>query len=138
MLNDEKFQNNSEKWTIQADGSSVHKRGGVGVVINTSKGKVLKYGVQLQFPTTNNEAKYETILTRLGIGKALKAGNILLKNDSKLVIGQIKGEYEAKEGRMQKYLRLTNHIIQEFDRVDFTKSPEAKTQKQTKWQGKHR
>ena len=38
------------------------------------------------------------------------ARNILLKSDSKFVIGQIKGEYEAKEDRMQKYLRLMNHL----------------------------
>ena len=28
----------------------------------------------------------------------------------------MKEEYEAKEGRMQKYLRLTKHLTQEFDR----------------------
>lgn len=48
------------------------------------------------------------------------ARNILLKSDSKLVIGQIKGEYKTKEDRMQRYLRLTNHLTQEFDLVDFT------------------
>ena len=44
---------------------------------------------------------------------------MLFQNDSKLVIGQIKGEYEAKEERMQKYLRLMKHLTQEFDKVDF-------------------
>ncbi|XP_050280958.1 uncharacterized protein LOC126721916 [Quercus robur] len=57
------------------------------------------------------------------VEKALGARNILLKSDSNLVIGQIKGEYEVKEDRMQKYLRLTNHLSQEFDRVDFTQVP---------------
>lgn len=55
--------------------------------------------------------KYEAILTGLKIEKALGAKNILLKCDSKLVIGQIKGEYEAKEDRMQKYLKLINQLI---------------------------
>ena len=32
---------------------------------------VLKYGVQLQFLATNNEAKYEAILTCLRLAKAL-------------------------------------------------------------------
>ena len=39
------------------------------------------------------------------------------------MIGQIKGEYEAKEERMQKYLRLTNHLTQEFDKVEFVQIP---------------
>ena len=93
---------------IQTDGSLVQKKGGAGVVMKTLEGETLKYVVQLQFPTTNNEAEYEAILTRLRIEKALGAKNILCKSNSKLVIGQIKGEYEVKEGKMQKYLKLTN------------------------------
>ena len=44
------------------------------------------------------------------LGKALGAKNLLVQSDSKLVIKQIKGEYEAKEERMQKYLGLTKHL----------------------------
>ena len=87
-------------WTIQTNGSSAQRRGGVGVVITTLDGEVLKYGVQLKFLATNNEAEYEGIFTGLKLGKALRVKNLLFQNDSKLVIGQIKGEYEAKEERM--------------------------------------
>ena len=45
--------------------------------------------------------------------------NLLVQIDSKLVAEQIKGEYEAKEERMQKYLRLTRHLTREFDKVEF-------------------
>lgn len=65
----------------------------------------------MQFLATNNETEYEAILTGLRIRKALGAKNILLKSDFKLVIGQIRGEYKAKEGRMQKYLKLTNQLV---------------------------
>ena len=71
---------------------------------------MLKYKVQLTFPATNNEAKYEGILTRLRLGKTLRAKDLLVQSDLKLVIGQIKREYEAKEERMQKYLKLTKHL----------------------------
>ena len=43
----------------------------------------------------------------------------MIQSDSKLVVEQIKGEYEAKEERMQKYLRLTRHLMREFDEVEF-------------------
>ena len=72
---------------------------------------------------TNNEAEYEGILMELRLGKVLGAQNLLVQNNSKLVIGQIKGEYEAKEERMQKNLRLTNHLTQEFDKVEFVQIP---------------
>ena len=76
---------------------SAQRKGGVRVVITTPDGEVLKYGVQLKFQATNNEAEYEGILTGLRLGKALGAKNLLIQNDSKLVIGQIRGEYEAKK-----------------------------------------
>ena len=35
------------------------------------------------------------------------------------------GDYEAKEERMQKYLRLTKHLIQEFEGVEFEQVPRS-------------
>ena len=96
-----------ERWTIQTDGSLVQNRGRVGVIIITPEEETLKYRVQLAFSATNNEAKYEGVLTGLRVGKALGVKNLLLQSDSKLVIGQIKREFKAKEERMQKYLKLT-------------------------------
>ena len=49
--------------------------------------------------------------------------NLLIQSDSKLVVEQIKGEYEAKEERMQKYLRLTRHLTRAFDEVEFIQVP---------------
>ena len=50
---------------------------------------------------------------------------MLIQSDSKLVIGQIRGEYEAKEERMQKYLKLTKHLTQKFDVVEFVQIPRS-------------
>ena len=69
-------------------------------MITTPDGETLKYGVRLRFPATNNEAEYEGVLTGLRLGKALGVKNLLIQSDSKLVIEQIKGEYEVKEERM--------------------------------------
>ena len=60
----------------------------------------MKYGVQLKFPATNNEVEYEAILMRLRIARALGAKNISLRSDSQLVVGQVRGDFEAKETRM--------------------------------------
>ena len=111
--------NKIEQWTIRTDGLLAQKRGEVGVVIITPDREMIKYGVQLKFPTTNNEVEYEGILTGLRVRKALEAKNLLLQSDSMLVIGQIKEEYEAKEERKQKYLKLTKRLTQEFNKVEF-------------------
>ena len=76
------------------------KRGVVKVIITTLNEEILKYGVQLKFPVTNNEVEYEGILIGLRLGKAFGVKYLLDQNDSKLVIGQIKGKYKAKEERM--------------------------------------
>ena len=59
---------------------------GGGVVITTPDREILKYGVQLRFPATNNEAEYKGILTGLRLGRALGAKNLLIQSDSKLVV----------------------------------------------------
>ena len=87
-------------WTVNTDGSSTQRGGGAGIVITSPEKNVLKYGVQLKFPVTNNEAEYEALLAGLKVARALGAENVVLKSDFQLVIGQVRGEYEAKEARM--------------------------------------
>ena len=47
----------------------------------------------------------------------------MLKSDSQLIIRQVRGEYEAKEARMQKYLKLTNQLVSAFNYVEFIQIP---------------
>ena len=63
--NEDNAPNETERWTVQIDSLSTQKRGGVKVIIITPKREMLKYGVQIKFPTTNNEVEYERILTGL-------------------------------------------------------------------------
>ena len=46
-----------------------------------------------------------------------------LNSDSKLVIGQMTNEYEAKEDRIKRYLTLTNQLVSNFDDVKITQVP---------------
>ena len=117
---DPEHEENHEKfWTIHTDGSSTQNGGGASVVITSPEGDVLKYGVQLKFPATNNEAEYEAILIGLRIVRALRAKNVSLRSDLQLVVKQIRGDFEAKETRMQKYLNLTNQLVSNFNHAEF-------------------
>jgi ribonuclease HI len=44
---------------------------GVGVVLIPPEGDILKYAIQLGFPTTNNIAEYEGLVTGLRLAKDL-------------------------------------------------------------------
>ena len=39
-------------------------------------------------------------------------------------MGQVKGDFEAKETRMQRYLKLANQLVSKFNQVEFTKVPQ--------------
>ena len=62
----------------------------------------MKYAIRMQFPATNNEAEYEALLTSLGLVNALEAKAFIVQANSQ----HVKGDYEAKEERMQKYLKI--------------------------------
>ena len=94
-----------ERWTVQTDGIAMKKVGGVGLVLVSPKKETLKYAIRLQFLATNNEAEYKALLTGLSLAKAL-AKNLIVQGNSQLIIRQVKGEYKAKEERMQKYLKI--------------------------------
>ena len=106
-------------WTIYADGSSIVGLEGVGIIVTSPEKDVPMYGVQIQFPATNNEAEYEATLTSLRIAKAQRVKSLKLRTDSKLIVGQITNEYEAKEDRMKRYLKLTSQLIDDFDDIRF-------------------
>ena len=110
-------------WTIHTDGSSTQQGGGAGIVITSLEKDVLKYGVQLKFSITNNETEYEALLVGLRIARALGAERIVLKSDSQLVIEQVRGDFEAKDMRMQKYLKLVNQLVSTFLHTKFIQIP---------------
>ena len=92
----------------------------------TSRRRNLKYTVRLQFTATNNKVEYKALLIRLSLAKALEARNLIVQANSQLIIGQVKGDYKAKEERMQKYLKIVQRLLQHFDNLDFVQIPRAK------------
>ena len=91
-------------WSINTDGSSNQRSGGAGVVIQTPEGDKIKCMIRLDFPTNNNEAKYEALVSGLDLAKATGAENMIMHCDSQVITSQINGDYECRNERMKKYL----------------------------------
>ena len=53
----------------------------------------------------------------------MEAKSILILGDSLLVMGQINGTYEAKEGRMKKYLEKVLRLVKKFKEANFIQIP---------------
>ena len=65
---------------------------------------VIEKSLRLDFPAMNNKAEYETLLEGMTMVQRMGGKSIKLFSDSKLVVGQVRGEFEAKDERMQGYL----------------------------------
>ncbi len=91
--------------------------------MKSPEGDVIKRAICLQYATTNNEEAYEALLIGLKLAKTLRATEIDAHSDSQLVVGQVNGDYEDKEERMQRYLRLIQHQISRFEEVKLTRIP---------------
>nr|XP_023877939.1 uncharacterized protein LOC111990398 [Quercus suber] len=58
----------------------------------------------LGFTATNNEAEYETLLNGMAMVNKLGGKAVEIFSDLRLVMGQVGGELEARDTRMQEYL----------------------------------
>ena len=115
--------NHPGEWTIYVDGSSNIKGCGAGVILENSEGLAVEYSLRFDFPTSNNQAEYEACLAGIRMAKELGANAITICSDSKLVVSQIKGEYQAKEPIMQKYLAKVRDALVGFSKFEIRHIP---------------
>jgi ribonuclease HI len=124
--NEEKESEKDEAWTVNIDGSSTKEMNGAGIVLVSPEKDKFEYALQLRFRATNNEAEYEALLVGLKLSKHMGVKNLTIKSDSQLVVGQVRGEYEAKEDRMKKYLTVVRALLTHFKKVELLQIPRKK------------
>ena len=78
--------------------------------------------IRLDFPITNNEAKYEALVAGLDLAKAAGAENVIVHCNSQVVTSQINGDYECKNGRMKRYLEEVKYRTNSLE-VGFIQIP---------------
>ena len=97
-------------WEVYVDGVSNQKGSRVGLVLMSPEKVVIEKTLRLDFSTTNNEAEYETLLEGMAMVQRMGGKSIKLFSNSRLVVGQVRGEFEAKDERMQGYLNQVKCI----------------------------
>ena len=72
----------------------------MGLVLVSPEKITTEKSLRLGFSATNNEAEYEALL--IGMMMVQKMGGRMVKvySDSRLVVGQVRGELEARDLRM--------------------------------------
>ena len=102
-------------WKVYVDKAANQRGSGMGIIMISLEGITIEKSLRLDFSATNNEAKYETWL--VGMAMVQKMGGRAMKVflDSRLVVGQVKGELEARNLRMQEYLNQVRHLKLGFE-----------------------
>ena len=70
--------------------------------------------ILLGFSASNNETEYEAILVGIDLAISMSLENIIIQSDSQLVVGQVNGEYEARDKCMDKYVSLVKIRLGSF------------------------
>lgn len=96
------------------DGAANQKGLGIGIMIISLKGITLEKSLRLGFSVTNNEVEYEALQAGLIVVHKLGGKFVTAYCDSRLIAGQVWGDFEAKDQRMLWYLGQVKHLSDSF------------------------
>ena len=92
------------QWKVYIDGASNQKGSGVGLVLISPEKLIIEKSLRLGFLAKNNDTEYEALLEGMSMVQRMGGKSATMLSDSRLVVGQVKGELEARDERMQGYL----------------------------------
>ena len=91
-------------WKVYIDGVANQRGFGVGLVLISPEKLTIEKSLRLGFSATNNEAEYKALLEGMSMVQRMGGKTVKMFLDSRLIVGQVKGELEARDDRMQGYL----------------------------------
>ncbi|XP_004289597.1 PREDICTED: ribonuclease HI-like [Fragaria vesca subsp. vesca] len=106
-----------EPWTLHFDGLATSNGRGAGVVLVDPKGHAKPFSFKLDFPCTNNVAKYEAFIVGLSTAREMNVKKIRAIGDSNLVISQLKGDFVVKEPALAPYRTLAEKLVTSFEQI---------------------
>jgi ribonuclease HI len=98
-------------------------------VLVTLEGEELNGSLRMEFRTTNNEAEYEAVITGLGLALELGVDSVEVQSDSQVIVGHVRGEFEAKGEKMKKYLKKVQSMHTSFQKFCIKKIPQEDNEK---------
>ena len=87
----------------------------MGLVLISPERITIEKSLRLDFSATNNEAEYEALLEGMSMVQKLGEKTVNMFSDSRLVVGQVNGELEVRDERMQGYLNQVKRLQSRFD-----------------------
>ena len=112
-------------WKVYIDGAANQKGSGVGLVLVSPKKVTIEKSLRLGFLATKKEAECEALLERMSMVQRMGGKAVEMFSDSRLVVGQVKGDLEARDERMQGYLSQVRHLQSGFESFNLLHIPKS-------------
>ena len=97
----------------------------MGLVLVSPERITIEKSLKLNFSATNNETEYEALLMGMMMVQKMGGKAVRVFSDSKLVVGQVRGDLEARDSRMQEYLCQIRSIQKKFEVFDLSHVPRS-------------
>ena len=110
----------TSRWKVYVDGTANQRGSRVRIVLISPDDVAVEKSLRLGFSATNNEAEYEALLQGMTMVQRLGGRVMEAFSDSKLVVGQVMSELEARDARMQEYLGKVKRLQSSFESFNLT------------------
>lgn len=97
----------------------------MGLVLISPEKVIVEKSLRLDLSVMNNEAEYEALMIGMTMVQRMGGKSVKVFSDSRLVVGQVKGEFEVKDKRMQEYLSQVKCLQSEFKSFDLLHIPRS-------------
>jgi ribonuclease HI len=101
-------------WTLFFDGSTCGEGAGIGIVLISPQGRKYEFSLPIVATSTNNQAKYQTLIKGLELLKEVRADAVEVFGDSMLVINQLAGIYECRSEVLISYYERCLQLLKGF------------------------
>ena len=112
-------------WKVYVDGVANQRGSEVGLILVYPEQITIEKSLKLGFSATNNEAEYEVLLEGMSMVQRMGGKAVKMVSNSRLVVGQVKGELEVKDKRMQGYLSQVRHLQLRFESFNLLHIPRS-------------
>ena len=112
-------------WKVYVDGVANQRGSGVELVLVSPKKITIEKLLRLGFSAANNKVEYEALLMGMAMVQRMGGQAMEMFSDSRLVVGQVKGELEARDERMQGYLVQVRRLQARFESFSLLHIPRS-------------
>ena len=107
-------------WELYVDGAANQRGSGVRLILVSPERITIEKSLMLNFSATNNEVEYKALLMGMMMVQKMGGKAVRVFSGLKLVVGQVRGDLEARDSRMQEYLCQIRSIQEKFEVFDLS------------------